>query len=70
MADKNFVFRQDWVGKKVAGMKKTFFCHFWLNLDPHFGPKRPKYKEFLKQRFSILERQKFYYYEFCNFKNN
>ena len=21
---------------------KNLFCHFWPNLDPHFGPKRPK----------------------------
>ena len=28
MAVKNFVFRQDWVGRKVAGMKKTFFAIF------------------------------------------
>ena len=25
MAVKNFVFRQNWVGRKVAGMKKTLF---------------------------------------------
>ena len=34
MAVKNFIFRQDWVGRKVAGMKKTFFAIF--------GPKKPK----------------------------
>ena len=28
MAVKNFVFRQNWVGRKVAGMKKTFFANF------------------------------------------
>ena len=41
MVVKNFVFSQDWVGIKVAGMKKTFFCHF-PKLNPHFGPKKPK----------------------------
>ena len=28
MAAKNFVFRQNWVGRKVASMKKTFFVIF------------------------------------------
>ena len=28
MVVKSFVFRQDWVGRKVAGMKKTFFVIF------------------------------------------
>ena len=36
MVVKNFVFnfRQDWVDRKVAGMKKIYFCHFWPYLDP------------------------------------
>ena len=44
MVVKNFVFRQDLVGRKVVtGMKKTFFAI----LDPtcthiYFGPKKPK----------------------------
>ena len=28
MVVKNFIFRQDWAGRKVAGMKKTFFAIF------------------------------------------
>ena len=28
MAVKNFIFRQNWVGRKVAGMKKMFFAIF------------------------------------------
>ena len=28
MAVKNFVFRQYWIGRKVAGMKKTFLAIF------------------------------------------
>ena len=28
MAVKNFVFRQNWIGRKVAGMKKTFLAIF------------------------------------------
>ena len=64
MVVKNFVFWQDWVGGKVAGMKKTFFAIF-DPLHPHFGPKRPI--EFLKQNF---ERQKLHYYQFYDFKTD
>ena len=51
MIVKNFVFGQDWVGRKVAGMKKNFFASFdptWAHI---FALKSPN-KEFLKQRFS------------------
>ena len=68
MVVKNFVFRQDWVGRKVAGMKKTFFAIF----DPtctHILALKSSNKEFLKQQFS-LERQKLYYYQFCDFKTD
>ena len=34
MAVKDFMFRQNWVGRKVVGLKKTFFAIF--------DPKRPK----------------------------
>ena len=47
MVVKNFVFRQDWVGRKVAGMKKTFFAIFdptWTHILALNGP-----KEFLKE---------------------
>ena len=51
MAVKNFVFRENWVDSKVAGMKATFFAIFdptaptsWLWKDPN--------KEFLQQHFS------------------
>ena len=66
MVVKNFVFRQDWVGRKVAGMKKTFFAIFdptWIHILALKGPN----KEFLEQNFSH-ERQKLYYYQFCDFK--
>ena len=46
MVVKNFVFRQDWVGRKVAGMKKTFFAIF----DPtciHILALKSPNKEFL-----------------------
>ena len=51
MAVKNFVFRENRVGSKVAGIEITFFaifdptCHHILALK---GPN----KEFLKQQFS------------------
>ena len=50
MAVKNFVFRENWVDSKVAGMKATFFAIFdpiWTQI---FTPKDPR-KEFLKQHF-------------------
>ena len=50
MAVKNFVFRQNWVGRKVAGMKKPFviFDPTWSHI---LAPKDPN-KEFFKQHFS------------------
>ena len=39
MAVKSFIFRQNWVARKVAGMKKNFFAIF----DPtwtHFRPQK------------------------------
>ena len=68
MVVKNFVFRQDWVARKEAGMKKTFFVIFdptWANIVALKGPN----KEFLKQHFS-LKRQKLNYYQFCDFKTD
>ena len=68
MVVKNFVFREDWVGRKVAGMKKSFFAIFdptWTHILALKGPN----KEFLKQNFSY-ERQKLYHYQFCDFKTD
>ena len=51
MAVQKFVSRQNWVGAKVAGMKKTFFAIFdttWTHISAPKGPN----KEFLKQHFS------------------
>ena len=67
MVVRNFVFRQDWVRRKVAGMKKTFFAIFeptWTHILALKGPN----KEFLIQNFSY-ERQKLYY-QFCDFKTD
>ena len=47
MGVKNFVFRENWVGSKVADMKTTFFVIFdptWTHILP---PKDPN-EEFLK----------------------
>ena len=47
MVVKNFLFRQDWVGRKVTGMKKTFFVIFdptWtqlVQLVQKWGPHGP-----------------------------
>ena len=68
MAVKNFVFKEHWVGSKVAGMKTTFFAIFdptWTHILAPQGPN----KEFLKQHFS-QEKQKLYYYQFCDFKTD
>ena len=51
MAVKNFVFRENWVDSKVAGMKTTFFAIFIPNLTHSLVLKGPK-KEFLKENFS------------------
>ena len=42
MAVKNFVFRENWVGSKVTGMKTTFFVIFdptWLGSTVSLAPK-------------------------------
>ena len=68
MAVKNFVFRENWISSKVAGMKTTFFAIFVPTWTHILAPKGPN-KEFLKQHFS-QERQKLYYYQFCDFKTD
>ena len=51
MVVKNFVFRQDWVGRKVNGVKKTFFAIFDLSCTHILALKSPN-ESFLKQNFS------------------
>ena len=51
MAIKNFVFRQNCVGRKVDGMKKTFFANFDPTWTHYLAPIDPN-KKFLKQYFS------------------
>ena len=67
MAVKNFVFRQNWLGRKVSGMKKNIFAIFdptWTHILATKGPNM----DFLKHHFS-LERQKLYH-QFCDFKTD
>ena len=68
MSIKNFVFRENWVSSKVAGMKTIFFVIFDPTWTHILDPKDPS-KEFLKQYFS-QERQKLYYYQYCDFKTD
>ena len=58
MVVKNFVFRQDWVGRKVAGTKKTFFLPRLI-----FWPLKAQIRDFLK---SILVK-KYINYIIINF---
>ena len=48
MAVKNFVFRENWVRNKVAGMKTIFFAIFDPTWTHIFAIKDPN-KEFFKQ---------------------
>ena len=50
MVVKNFVFRENWVGSKVAGIKTTFTI-FDPTSNHILDPKGPN-KGFLKQYFS------------------
>ena len=51
MVVKNVIFRQDWVGRMVAAMKKTFFAIFYPTYT-HILALKSSNKEFLKQHFS------------------
>ena len=51
MAVKDFVFRENWAGSKVADLKTTFFAIFWPTGAHILAPKGPN-KEFFKQHFS------------------
>ena len=60
---KNFIFRQDWVGRKVAGTKKTFFLPFLTQPRLIFWPLKAQIRDFLK---SILVK-KYINYIIINF---
>ena len=68
MAVKNFVFQENWVGSKVTGMKTILFAIFNSTWTHSLASKDPN-EEFLKERFS-QQKQKLYYYQFCNFKTD
>ena len=57
MAVKNFVFRENWVGSKVAGMKTTFFAIFDPTWTHILAPKGPNI-ELLKQNFNFQSLRK------------
>ena len=67
MAVKNFVFRANWVGSMVADIKNFFviFDRTWTHILPLKGPNKNLLKQYFN--FNQLERQKLYYYQFCNF---
>ena len=48
MAVKNFIFRQNWVGRKVAGIKKTFFP-FLTQPGPTFWPQKAQIRNSLNR---------------------
>ena len=48
MVVKNFVFRQDWVGRKVAGMKKNLFLPFLTQPGPTFWPQKAQINNSLR----------------------
>ena len=48
MAVRNFVFRQNWVGRKVVGTKKKTFFPFLTQLGPpRFWPQKTQIRESL-----------------------
>ena len=54
MAVKNFVFSKNWVGRKVAGMKKKPFSPFLTQPGPTFWPQKGQIRNFLN---SILKKK-------------
>ena len=51
MVLKNFIFRQDWVGRKVTDMKKNLFFAIFNPTWTHILVLKTPNKEFLKQHF-------------------
>ena len=59
MAVKNFVFRENWIGSKVVGMKTTFFAIFnptWTHMLLPIGPNKESLNKILvkKDRSCII----------------
>ena len=57
---KNFVFRENWIGSKMAGMKTTFSTFFDPTWTHILAPKAQ-----INNSLNIL-----YYYQFCDFKTD
>ena len=68
MAVEKFVFRENCVGIKVTGLKTILLAIFDPTWTHSLASKDPT-KEFLKEHFS-QEKQKLYYYQFCDFKTD
>ena len=69
MAVKNFVFKENWVGSKVAGMKTAFFAIFdptWPR--PIIWPQKTQIRNSLNS--ILIKEGKLYYYQFCDFKTD
>ena len=54
---KNFIFRKNWVGSEVAGMKIAFFVIFDPTWTHILAPKGPNMK-FFKQNFNVQSLKK------------
>ena len=59
MVVKKFVFRENWIGSKVAGMKTTFFAFFnptWTHMLAPIGSNKESLNKILvkKDRSSII----------------
>ena len=58
MALRHFIFRENWVGSEVTGMKITFFAIFDPTWTHILVPKGPNNMEFLKQNFNFQSLRK------------
>ena len=71
MVVKSFIFRKNWAGSKVAGIKTTFL-QFLTQPGPIFWSKmaliRIEHLNILI--FNQLERQKLYWYQFYDLKTD
>ena len=69
MASKNFSYRENWVGSKVAGMKIAFLPILVQHV-PTFWSQNGQNMEFLKQNsdFQSLRKTVVYYYQVCDLK--
>ena len=53
MAVRNFAFRQNWAGRKVAGMKRNFVSlPFFTQTGPTFWPQKAQTRSSLKVTYA------------------